>query len=87
MFIGRTDAKVETPILCPPDLKSWLIGKDSDAGKDWRQKEKGTTDDEMVGWHHWFSGLEFGQTRGDDEGQGILAFCSLWGHKDWDTTE
>ena len=60
VFIGRTDAEAETPILWPPDAKSWLIGKDPDAGKDWRQEEKGMTEDEMVGWHHWFDGREFG---------------------------
>ena len=59
MFIGKTDAEVETPILWPPDAKKWLIGKDPDAGKDWRQEEKGTTDDEMVGWHHWLDGHEY----------------------------
>ena len=68
IFIGRTDAEVEDPILWPPDEKSWLIGKDPDAGKDWRQEEKGTTEDEMVGWHHWFNGCEFEQTPGDGEG-------------------
>ena len=60
MFIGRTDAEVETPILWPPYVKSWLIWKDPDAGKDWRQEDKGMTEDEMVGWHHWLNGLEFG---------------------------
>ena len=64
VFIGRTDVKAETPILWPPDAKSWLIGKDSDAGKDWRQEEKGTTEDEMVGWHHWLNGHEFGWALG-----------------------
>ena len=59
IFIERTDAKAETPILWPPDVKSWLIGKDPDAGKDWRQEEKGTVEDEMVGWHHWFNGHDF----------------------------
>ena len=59
VFIGRTDAEAETPILWPPDAKNWLIGKDSDTGEDWRQVEKGMTDDEMVGWHHWLNGLEF----------------------------
>ena len=57
--IGKTDAEAETPILCPPDVKNWLIGKDSDAGKDWRWEEKGKTEDEMVGWHHWLNGHEF----------------------------
>ena len=73
IFIGRTDVEAETPILWPPDAKNWLIGKDSDAGKDWRQEEKGTTEDEMVGWHHWLDGHEFEQALGDCEGQGSLA--------------
>ena len=73
-FIGWTDA--EAPILWPPDAKSWLTGKDRDAGKDWRQEEKGMTEDEMVGYHHWLSGHEFEQTQGDSEGQGSLACCS-----------
>ena len=60
IFIGRTDVETETPVLWPPDVKSWLIGKDPDAQKDWRQREKGKTEDEMVGWHHWLSGHEFG---------------------------
>ena len=60
VFIGRTDLEAETPVLCPRDAKSWLTWKDPDAGKDWRQEEKGTTEDEMVGWHHWLSGHEFG---------------------------
>ena len=70
IFIGRTDAEAETPILWPPDVKNWLIGKDPDAGKDWRQ-EKGTTEDEMVGWHHWLNGHEFKQTPGVGDGQGM----------------
>ena len=78
MFI---DAEAEAPILWPPDVKSRLIQKDPDAGKDWRQEEKGTTEDEMVGWHHWFNGHEFEQTLGDSEGQGSLAGCSPWGRK------
>ena len=61
IFIGRTDAEAETPILCPSDGKNWLTGKDPDAGKDWRQEDKGTTEDEMVGWHHWLDGREFEQ--------------------------
>ena len=73
------NAETETPILWPPDAKSWLIGRDPDAGKDWRQKEKGTEEDEMVGWHHWFNGHEFEQAPGDGEGQGDLACCSPWG--------
>ena len=84
IFIRRTDA--EAPILWPPDVKSWLIGKDPDTGKDWRQEEKGTTEDEMAGWHHRLDGHEFEQTLGDNEGQGSLACCSQWGHKESDTT-
>ena len=87
IFIGKTDAEAEAPILWPPDGKSWLVRKDPDAGKDWRQKEKGTTEDEMVGWHHWLTGHEFEQAPGDGEGQGRLARCSLWGQKELDTTE
>ena len=87
IFIGRTDAETEAPILWPPDVKSWLIGKDPDAEKDWRQEEKRTTEDEMVGWHHWLDGHELEQALGDDEGQKILACCSPWGHKEWDTTD
>ena len=79
IFIGRTDA--ETPILWPPDAKNWLIGKDPDAGKDWR-REKGTTEDEMVGWHHWLDGYEFEQALGVGDGQGSLVCCSPWG-RDW----
>ena len=71
IFIGRTDA--EAPILWPPDVKNWLIGKDLDAGKDWRQEEKGMTEDEMIGWHHWLDGHEFEQTLGVGDGQGSLA--------------
>ena len=85
IFIGKTHA--EAPMLWPPDLKSWLIGKDSDAGKDWGQQEKGTTEDEMVGWHHWRDGCEFEQTPGDGDGQGSLACCSPRGRKESDTTE
>ena len=87
IFIGRTDAKAEAPILWPPDVKSQLIRKDPDAGKDWWQEEKGKTEDEMVGWHHWFSGHEFENTPGGDEGQGSLACCSPWDRKELDTTE
>jgi len=87
VFIGRTDAEAETPILWPPHVKSWLIGKDSDAGRDWGQEEKGTTEDEMAGWHHWLNGHEFGWTPGVGDGQGGLVCCDLWGHKEWDTTE
>ena len=85
MNIGKTDA--ETPILCPPDAKSWLIGKDPDAGKDWGQEEKGTTEDEMVGWRHRLNGRGFGWTPGVGDGQGGLACCGSWDHKESDTTE
>ena len=85
VFIGRTDAKAKTAILWPPDVKSWLIWKDPDAGKDWRQ-EKGMTE-EMIGWHQWLDGHEFEQTLGDGDGQGGLACCSPWGHKESDKTE
>ena len=77
----------EVPILWPPDVKSWLIWKDPDAGKDWGLEEKGITEDEMVGWHHWLNGHEFEQALRDGEGQGSLACCSPWGCKDLDTTE
>ena len=87
VFFGRTDAKAETPVLWPPHAKSWLIGKDSDAGRDWRQEEKGTTEDEMAGWHHWLDGHEFGWTPGVGDGQGGLVCCDSWGHKESDTTE
>ena len=87
IFIGRTDAEAETPILWPPDVKNWLIGKDPDAGKDWEQEEKGTTEDEMVEWHHQLNGYGFGGTPGIGDGQGGLACCSSWGHKESDTTE
>ena len=87
IFIGRTDAEAETPILWPPNVKYWLIRKDPDAGKDWRQEEKGTTEDEMVGWHHWFNGHEFEQAPGDCDGQGSLVCCSPWGSKESDMTE
>ena len=86
IFIGRTDAEAEAPILWPPDAKSWLIRKDPDARKDWRQEVMGVTDDEMVGWHHWFNGHEFEQTLGDGEGQGTLVCCSPWTHE-LDTTK
>ena len=86
VFIWRTDAEAETPILWPPHGKSWLIGKDSYAGRNWGQEEKGMTEDEMVGWHHRLDGHEFGWTPGVD-GRGGLACCDSWGHKDWDTTE
>ena len=87
IFIGRTDAEAETPILCPPDVKSWLIGKDPDAGKDWGQEEKGTTEGEVVGWHHWLSGHKSEQTLGVGDGRGSLAYCSPCGHRELDTTE
>ena len=87
MFIGRTDAEAETPVLWPPDAKSWLIGKDPDAGNDWGQEEKGTTEDEMIGWHHWLNGHGFGWTPGVGDGQGSLVLCSPWGCKDSDMTE
>ena len=78
IFIGRTDAKAETPILWPPDAKNWLIWKDLDAGRDWREEEKGRTEDEMFAWHHWLSGHEIKQTPGDNEGQRSLACHSPW---------
>ena len=87
IFIGKTDAEAEAPIFWPPDTKSWLIRKDPDAGKDWRQKEKGTTEDEMVGWHHQLNGHEFEQALGDGKGQGSLVCCNPWVHKESDTTE
>ena len=87
IFIGRTDAEAEAPILWPPDAKSWLFGKDPDLGKDWRQEEKRVTEDEIVEWHHWLSGHEFKQTLWDSEGQGRLACCSPWGRKELNTTE
>ena len=87
VFIGRTDAEAETPILWPPDVKSWLIGKDPNTGKYWGQEEKGTTEDEMVGWHHQLNGHGFGYTPGVGDGQGGLLYCSPWGHKESDTTE
>ena len=85
--IGRTDFEAEIPILWPPDAKSWLLWKDPDAGKDWGQEEKGTTEDEMVGWHHQLDGHVFWWTSGAGDGQGGLACCSSWGHKESDTTE
>ena len=87
VFIGRTDAEAETPILWPPDAKSWLIWKDPDAGKDWGQEEKGTVDNEMVGWHHWHNGHGFGWTPGVGDGQGGLVCCGSWGRKESDMTE
>ena len=86
IFIGRTDTEAEAPMLWPPDVKSRLIGKDPDAGKDWRQEEKGTTEDEMVGWHHWLNGHEFEQAQGVGDEQGSPVCCSPWGfgvRNDW----
>ena len=87
IFIGRFDTEAETPILWPPDAKNSLIWKDRDAGKDWRWKEKGTTQDEMVGWHHRLDGHEFEQAPGVGDGQGSLACCGPWGRKESDMTE
>ena len=87
IFIGRTNADAEAPILWPPDAKNWLIRKDSDAEEDWRQEEKGMTEDEMVGWHHRLDGNDFTQAPGVGDGQGSLGCCSPWGHKESDTTE
>jgi len=78
VFFGRTDAKAETPVLWPPHAKSWLIGKDSDAGRDWGQEEKGLAEDEMAGWHHRLDGHEFEWTPGVGDGQGGLACCVSW---------
>ena len=86
-FFGRNDDEAETPVLWPPHAKSWLIGKDSDAGRDWGQEEKGTTEDEMAGWHHGLDGCESEWTPGVGDGQGGLACCSSWDCKKWDTTE
>ena len=85
IFIGRTEA--EAPILWPPDVKSWITGKDPNAVQDWGQGEKGATEDEMVRWHHWLNGHEFEQTQGESEGQGSLGWCSSWGFKESDKTE
>ena len=82
IFTERTDAEAQSPILCPPDVKNWLTGKDPDAGKDWWREEKGTTEDEMAGWHHRLNGHEFEQAPGVGDGQGSLACCSPWGHKE-----
>ena len=86
IFIARTDPKAEAPIICPPDVKSWLIGKDSDAGQDWGQEEKWVMEIKMVGWHHRFNGHEYEQTPGDGEGQGSLVCCSPWGREEPGTT-
>ena len=85
IFMGRTDA--EAPIFWPPDVKNWLIGKNPDAREDWRQQEKGTTENEMVGWHHRLDGHEFEQAPGVGDGQGGLACCSPWGHKEMGKTD
>ena len=86
-FFGRSDAKAETPVLWPHHVKSWLIGKDSDAGRDWGQEKKGMTEDEMAVWHHWLDGRESEWTPGVGDGQGGLACCNSWGRKESDTTE
>ena len=86
-FFGSNDAKAETPVLWPPHEKSWLIGKDSDAGRDWGQEEKGTAEDEMAGWRHWLDGRESGWTLGVGDGQGGLACCDSWDCKESDMTE
>ena len=87
VFFGRTDAKAKTPILWPLHAKSWLIGKDSDAGRDWGQEEKGTTEDEMAGWHHRLDGREFEWTPWVGDGQGGLVCCNSWSLKELDMTE
>ena len=87
VFLGRNDAKAETLILWPPHATSWFTGKDSDAGRDWGQEEKGTTEDEMAEWHYWLDGCESEWTPGVGDGQGSLACCDSWGHKELDTTE
>ena len=87
VFIGRTDVEAETPILWPPDVKNWLIGKDPVAGKDWGEEEKGTTEDEVAGWHHQLDGRESEWTLGVGDGQGGLACCNLWGRNKSDMTE
>ena len=87
IFTGRTDAEAEAPILWPPDLRSQLIGEDPDAGKESVQEEKGATEDEMVGWHHWLDGCESEWTPGAGDGQGVLVCCDSWGCKESDTTE
>ena len=87
IFMGRTDVEAEAPIFWPPDVKNWLIWKDADAGRDWRQEEKGMTEDEMVGCHHQLNGHEFGWALGVGDGQGGLVCCSPWGFKELDMTE
>ena len=86
-FLWKDDAKAETPVLWPPDAKSWLTGKDSDAWRDWGQEEKGMTGDEMAGWHHWLDGRESEWTLGVGDGQRGLVCCDSWGYKESDTTE
>ena len=86
-FFGRKDAEAETPVLWLPHAKSWLIGKDFDTGRDWGQEEKGMTEDEMAGWHHWLNGRESEWTQGVGDGQGGLACCDSWGCKESDMTE
>ena len=87
VVFGKNDAEAETPVLWPPHVKSWLIEKDSDAGRGWRQEEKGTTEDEIAGWHHRLNGHEFEWTLGVGDGQGGLMCCNSWGCKELDTTE
>ena len=87
IFIGRTDAEAEIPIIWPPHVKSWLTGKDPDTGRDWGQEEKGTTEDEMARWHHRLEGHEFEWTPGVGDGLGGLECCDSWGRKEWDMTE
>ena len=87
VFFERNDAKAETPVLWPPHAKSWLIGKDLDSGRYWGQEEKGTTEDEMAGWHHWLNGRESEWTPGVGDGQGGLACCNSWGRKELDMAE
>ena len=87
IFIERTDAEAEAPIIWPPNAKNWLTGKDPDAGKDWRQEEKGMAEDQMVGWHHGLNLHKFEQAPGDGDGQGSLACYSPLGGKESDTTE
>ena len=87
VFTGRTDVEAETPILWPPDGKNWLFWKDPEAGQDWSWEGKGTTEDEVAGWHHWLDGHEFEWTPGVGDGQGGLACCNSWGYKESDVTE
>ena len=87
VFIGKNEAKAETPVLWPPHAKSWLIGKESDAGRDWGQEEKGMTEDAMAEWHHWLDGCESEWTLGVGDGQGCLACCNSWGRKESDSTK